>query len=104
MTEPTFEKMLLMLVATPGMIAPADTATKPGIRAYSIKSCPCVSFMIVNFNSKFFIWVTVLSDSVATLEALKQVQPFLTAKVVSSTCLGEIEREEAGPPLSLGCN
>ena len=35
MAEPTEEKILLMEVATPGMIAPALTATKPAIRAYS---------------------------------------------------------------------
>ncbi len=37
-TEATFEKMVEMLVATPGMIAPAATATKPAINAYSIRS------------------------------------------------------------------
>jgi hypothetical protein len=31
-------KMVLMLVDTPGMIAPAATATNPAIKAYSIKS------------------------------------------------------------------
>jgi len=29
---------MLMLLATPGMMAPAATATKPAIKAYSIKS------------------------------------------------------------------
>ena len=38
MTDETFEKMVLMLVATPGMIAPAATATNPAINAYSIRS------------------------------------------------------------------
>ena len=33
-TDATFEKIVLMLVATPGMIAPAATATKPAIKAY----------------------------------------------------------------------
>ena len=37
-TDATFEKMVLMLVATPGMIAPAATATNPAINAYSIRS------------------------------------------------------------------
>jgi hypothetical protein len=37
-TDPTFEKMVLMLSATPGMIAPAATATKPAIKAYSMRS------------------------------------------------------------------
>ena len=34
----TFEKILLMLVDTPGMTDPAATATNPAISAYSIKS------------------------------------------------------------------
>ncbi len=38
MVEATFEKMTLMLVATPGMMAPAATATNPAIKAYSIRS------------------------------------------------------------------
>ena len=33
-----FEKIVPMLVATPGMIAPAATATKPAIKAYSMRS------------------------------------------------------------------
>jgi hypothetical protein len=36
--EATDEKIRLMLSETPGMIAPAATATKPTINAYSIKS------------------------------------------------------------------
>src|SRR5580704_7207253 len=40
MTDPTWLNMLLMLVETPGMMAPATTATKPAIRAYSMRSCP----------------------------------------------------------------
>jgi hypothetical protein len=40
MTEEILLKIVLMLEATPGMIAPAATATNPAIRAYSIKSCP----------------------------------------------------------------
>lgn len=36
-------KILLMLVATPGMIAPADTATNPASKAYSMRSCPWMS-------------------------------------------------------------
>lgn len=38
--DATFEKTVLIEVDTPGMIAPAATATKPAINAYSIKSCP----------------------------------------------------------------
>jgi hypothetical protein len=37
-TDEIFEKIVLMLVATPGMIAPAATATKPAIKAYSMRS------------------------------------------------------------------
>jgi hypothetical protein len=37
-TELTFEKIVLMLDATPGMTAPAATATKPAMSAYSIRS------------------------------------------------------------------
>ena len=47
-TELTFEKIMLMLVATPGMIAPAATATKPAIKAYSIRSWPWVSLHRTN--------------------------------------------------------
>jgi hypothetical protein len=36
--ELTSLKMTLMLLATPGMIAPAATATNPAINAYSIRS------------------------------------------------------------------
>ena len=42
-TDPTCEKIVLMLVATFGMMAPAATATKPAIKAYSIRSCAWVS-------------------------------------------------------------
>jgi hypothetical protein len=54
-TDVTFEKIVLMLVATPGMMAPAATATKPAIRAYSMRSCPRVSFQILSFQIRFFI-------------------------------------------------
>jgi hypothetical protein len=52
-------KMVLMLVATPGMIAPAATATKPAISAYSIKSCPRVSFQIFNLSAKLVMRVII---------------------------------------------
>ena len=39
-----------MLLATFGMIAPAATATKPAMSAYSIRSCPRVSFHNRNRN------------------------------------------------------
>ena len=37
-SEETFEKIVLIWPATPGIIAPAATATKPAIKAYSIRS------------------------------------------------------------------
>ena len=50
MTLETLLKTLLMLVETPGMIAPAATATKPAIRAYSMRSWACVSLQIRSFQ------------------------------------------------------
>jgi hypothetical protein len=38
MMELTWLNMLVMLAATPGIIAPAATATKPAINAYSMRS------------------------------------------------------------------
>ena len=55
MTDATFEKIVLMLDAMPGIIAPAATATKPAIKAYSMRSCPRVSFQTCNFRIKFFM-------------------------------------------------
>src|ERR1039458_9723655 len=49
--------MVLMLVATPGMIAPAATATKPAIKAYSMRSWPRVSFQILSFQTRLVIRV-----------------------------------------------
>jgi hypothetical protein len=37
-TDPTCEKIVLMLLATPGITAPAATATNPAMSAYSIRS------------------------------------------------------------------
>ena len=54
-TDETFEKIVLMLDATPGITAPAATATKPAISAYSIRSCPRVSFSAFNLENRFFI-------------------------------------------------
>lgn len=51
MTLEILLKILLMLVETPGMIAPAATATKPAISAYSMRSCACVSFQIRSFQT-----------------------------------------------------
>jgi len=49
-TELTCEKIVLILLATFGMIAPAATATKPAINAYSMRSWPRVSFQIRSLN------------------------------------------------------
>lgn len=46
-TELIFEKIVLMLVATAGMSAPAEVATKPAISEYSIRSCPWSSIQIL---------------------------------------------------------
>src|SRR5277367_5176775 len=51
--------MVLMLEDTPGMIAPAATATKPAISAYSIRSWPRVSLHTFSFNTKLVICVIV---------------------------------------------
>ncbi len=53
MTLPTLLKTLLILVETPGMIAPAATATKPAIKAYSMRSWACVSLQIRSFQTVF---------------------------------------------------
>jgi hypothetical protein len=45
--------MVLMLVATPGMIAPAATATNPAMRAYSMRSCPRSSRQILAQTMSF---------------------------------------------------
>ena len=50
-------KMVLMLLATPGMMAPAATATNPAIKAYSMRSCPRVSFQMRSFQTKLVIRV-----------------------------------------------
>jgi hypothetical protein len=41
-----FGKTVLMLLDTLGISAPAATATKPAIKAYSIRSCACLSLQI----------------------------------------------------------
>jgi len=46
---------VLIEFATPGMIAPAATATKPAIRAYSMRSWPLVSCQSLNFQAEFVI-------------------------------------------------
>ena len=54
-TEATFEKIVLMLLATPGMMAPAATATKPAIRAYSMRSWAWVSRNDLSLKLKIFM-------------------------------------------------
>jgi hypothetical protein len=56
-TDEIFEKIVLMLLATPGMMAPAATATNPAIKAYSMRSWPRVSFQILSLKTKFFIFL-----------------------------------------------
>jgi uncharacterized protein (DUF433 family) len=53
-------KIVLILLATVGIIAPAATATNPAIRAYSIRSCPCVSRHTIARSAKFEIRFTVV--------------------------------------------
>jgi hypothetical protein len=56
-SELIFENTVLMLEATLGMRAPAATATKPAISAYSIRSWPRLSFKILEhhkFDKKAF--------------------------------------------------
>lgn len=52
-TDAMLEKIVLMDVATFGIIAPAATATKPAISAYSIRSWPRVSRKTFNVQSAF---------------------------------------------------
>jgi len=44
-----------MLLATPGMMAPAATATNPANKAYSIRSWPQLSFQILDFPIRLAI-------------------------------------------------
>ncbi len=44
-----------MLLATPGIIAPAAVATKPAMRAYSIRSCPWLSVQILKRQSRLIV-------------------------------------------------
>jgi hypothetical protein len=56
MTLEILLKMVLMLLATLGIIAPAATATNPAINAYSMRSWPRVSFQILSFQTRFVIF------------------------------------------------
>ncbi len=48
----TWLKILLMLVATTGIIAAAKIATKLAINAYSMRSWPCVAPKILSFHTR----------------------------------------------------
>jgi hypothetical protein len=63
--------MVLMLCDTPGMMAPAATATKPAIRAYSIRSCPRVSRSMTSFlknRDKYVIKILCVRRDLSTLD------------------------------------
>ena len=64
--------MVLMLSATPGMTAPAATATNPAMSAYSIRSCPRVSFKDLNFKIVFFMTEDISEADFATIELQTQ--------------------------------
>jgi len=49
----TLLKILLILVETTGIIDPAATATKPAIKAYSMRSWARVSLQIRSFQTVF---------------------------------------------------
>ena len=56
-TEATFEKIVLILDPTLGITAPAATATKPAINAYSIRSASVLDRL--QFQKKIFHAVSV---------------------------------------------
>lgn len=55
-------KILLTLVATPGMIAPAATATNPAINAYSMRSCPWQFAHTLSFQTNLTTHVLSFKD------------------------------------------
>jgi hypothetical protein len=61
MVEPTFDQIVLMLVAMFGLNAPAVTAMNPAINAYSTRSCPQVSRQTTSFTTKLLIAPTRLA-------------------------------------------
>ena len=72
-TDPTFEKIVLMLSATPGITAPAATATKPAIKAYSMRSWACVSLQIRSFQNVFISgFILPLSVSLSDFRVSRQ--------------------------------
>src|SRR5262249_2228450 len=68
MMEATLEKTVLMLVETPGMMAAAETATKPAIKAYSTRSCAWVSAQIRSLHTVFTILDTTRPSSSRSCE------------------------------------
>src|ERR1700676_1804761 len=54
-TEPTFEKIVLMLDATPGITAPATTAPKPALKAHQMRYHQRVCLIPFSFKRKFFM-------------------------------------------------
>src|SRR5260370_40992630 len=77
-TFATLLKIVLMLVPTPGMIAQAAPATKPAINAYSIRSCPRVSFQTFSFKTRF----------------VSRVMFFLSLATESSIAIGKLSPED----------
>jgi hypothetical protein len=74
----TLLKIVLMLVATPGIIAPAATATKPAIKAYSMRSWPRVSFQILSFKTKLVIRVILMSPFLPATNFLRHYEYVIT--------------------------
>src|SRR5579864_3531569 len=68
MIESIFEKIVLILLATPGITAPAATATKPTINAYSMRSCPFVSIQTLNIKIRRFIFSSVSPEASGPVE------------------------------------
>jgi hypothetical protein len=67
MAEATLEKILLMLTEMPGTMAPAATATKPAMSAYSMRSWPWISVQTRAFKMRllgFFMVVPVPTELV----------------------------------------
>ena len=79
-TLATWLKMVLMLTAMPGMIAPAASATKPAINAYSMRSWPRVSFQIFIFKIKLLVRVTFSGSS-----ELELITPRVTIGISRTT-------------------
>jgi hypothetical protein len=102
-TEATFEKMVLMALDTPGIIAPAATATKPAINAYSMRSWPRVSFQTCSFKIRLFIYPLIFNPDVKTLlredaelddnREVNLGRKLLTNQPLLLYCLAQLPRE-----------